>query len=141
MLSQYALAEEYYSTAFHELTHSTMHEARCNRRSESSITRFGDSVYSREELVAEIGSAMISHRLGIEHEKAFQNSAAYIQSWLKALKNDKRMIIWAAKKAEEAARYILGEEKPLEQCRLFLNQNYPTPSFASLFTLEIPIPL
>lgn len=113
MLSQYALAEEYYSTAFHEFTHSTMHEKRCNRRSESSITRFGDSAYSREELVAEIGSAMICNRLGIEHEKAFENSAAYIQSWLKALKNDNRMIVWAAKKAEEAARYILGE-KPAE---------------------------
>ncbi len=110
MLSQYALAEEYYSTAFHEFTHSTMHEKRCNRQSVSSITRFGDAVYSREELVAEIGSAMLCNRLGIEHEKAFRNSAAYIQSWLKALKNDNRMIVWAAKKAEEAARYILGEK-------------------------------
>jgi antirestriction protein ArdC len=44
-----------------------MHENRCNRRSESSITRFGDSAYSREELVAEIGSAMICNRLGIDH--------------------------------------------------------------------------
>ena len=109
MLSQYALAEEYYSTAFDELTHSTMHEKRCNRQSESAITRFGDSAYSREELVAEIGSAMICNRLGIEHEKAFKNSAAYIQSWLKALKNDNRMIVWAAKKAEEAARYIMDD--------------------------------
>ncbi len=69
---------------------------------------------SREELVAEIGSAMICNRLGIEHEKAFKNSAAYIQSWLKALKNDNRMIIWAAKKAEEAARYILGDTAPFD---------------------------
>ena len=109
MLAQYALTEEYYSTAFHELTHSTMHENRCNRQSESSVTRYGDSAYSREELVAEIGSAMLCNQLGIEHEKAFKNSAAYIQSWLRALKNDNRMIVWAAKKAEEAARYILGE--------------------------------
>lgn len=114
LISQYALAEEYYSTAFHELTHSTMHEKRCNRQSESSITRFGDKDYSREELVAEIGSAMICNRLGIEHEKAFKNSAAYIQSWLKALKNDNRMIVWAAKKAEEAARYILRDSSPEE---------------------------
>ena len=109
MLAQYALVEEYYSTAFHELTHSTMHAARCNRQSESSISRFGDSAYSREELVAEMGSAMICNRLGIEHEKAFKNSAAYIQSWLKALKNDNKMIIWASARAEEAARYILGD--------------------------------
>lgn len=109
MLSQYALTEEYYSTTFHEFTHSTMHEKRCNRQSEGRFSRFGDAAYSREELVAEIGSAMICNRLGIEHEKAFQNSAAYIQSWLKALKNDNKMIVWAAKKAEEAARYILGD--------------------------------
>ena len=109
MLSQYALAEEYYSTAFHELTHSTMHAARCNRQSESAITRFGDSAYSREELVAEIGSAMLCNRIGIESEKSFRNSAAYIQSWLKALKNDNKMIVWASKRAEDAAKYILGE--------------------------------
>ena len=109
MLSQYALAEEYYSTAFHELIHSTMHAARCNRQSESSITRFGDSAYSREELVAEIGSAMLCNRIGIESEKSFRNSAAYIQSWLKALKNDNKMIVWASKRAEDAAKYILGE--------------------------------
>ena len=115
MLSQYALAEEYYSTAFHELTHSTMHASRCNRQSESTITRFGDSAYSREELVAEIGSAMICNRIGIENEKAFKNSAAYIQSWLKALKNDNKMIVWAAKKAEEAARFILGDPINEEQ--------------------------
>ena len=68
-----------------------------------------------KELVAEIGSAMLCNRIGIENERAFNNSAAYIQSWLKALKNDNKMIVWAAKKAEEAARYILGEkESPYE---------------------------
>ena len=111
MLHQYEIPEEYYSTAFHEFTHSTMKETRCDRRSESGITRFGDSDYSREELVAEIGSTMLCNRLGIESDKAFRNSAAYIQSWLKALKNDNRMIVWASAKAEQAARYILGEKK------------------------------
>lgn len=109
MLQQYAIPEEYYSTAFHEFTHSTMKETRCDRRSESGITRFGDSDYSREELVAEIGSAMLCNCLGIESDKAFRNSAAYVQSWLKALKNDSRMIVWASAKAEQAARYILGD--------------------------------
>jgi len=86
-----------------------VHAARCNRQSESSITRFGDSAYSREELVAEIGSTMLCNRIGIESEKSFRNSAAYIQSWLKALKNDNKMIVWASKRAEDAAKYILGE--------------------------------
>lgn len=117
MLSQYQIPEEYYSTAFHEFTHSTMHEARCNRKADSHITRFGDKDYSREELVAEIGSAMICNRIGIESEKAFRNSAAYIQSWLKALKNDNRMIVWAAAKAEEAAKYIIGERNS-QSCKV-----------------------
>lgn len=109
MLSQYEIPEEYYSTAFHEFTHSTMAESRCDRRSESRITRFGDTDYSREELVAEIGSAMLCNRIGIENAKAFKNSAAYIQGWLRSLQNDPRMIVWASGRAEEAARYILGE--------------------------------
>ena len=61
--------------------------------------------------MAEIGSAMLCNRLGIESEKAFRNSAAYVQSWLKALKNDNRMIVWASAKAEQAARYILGDDE------------------------------
>ena len=111
MLSQYEVPEEYYSTAFHELTHSTMHESRCNRKSENKTASFGDEDYSREELVAEIGSAMLCNRAGLDSERAFKNSVAYLQSWLEALKNDNRMIVWAAGKAEKAARYILNEEQ------------------------------
>ena len=51
---------------------------------------------------------MLCNRIGIESEKSFRNSAAYIQSWLKALKNDNKMIVWASKRAEDAAKYILG---------------------------------
>ena len=110
MITQYAIPEEYYSTTFHELTHSTMHEKRCNRREENKVAAFGSKDYSREELVAEIGSAMLCNRIGIECEKAFKNSVAYIQSWLKALKNDPKMIVWASGRAEKAAKYILDEE-------------------------------
>lgn len=109
MLSQYAIAEEYYSTAFHELTHSTMHEKRCNRKDENKSAHFGNKDYSREELVAEIGSAMLCNRAGIDNEKAFKNSVAYIQSWMNALKNDTKMIVWASSRAEKAAKFILNE--------------------------------
>jgi antirestriction protein ArdC len=54
---------------------------------------------------------MLCNRVGIENEKAFRNSAAYIQNWLTALQNDNRMVIWASKRAEEAAKYILGERR------------------------------
>ena len=109
MHSQYTVPEEYYSTAFHELTHSTMPESRCDRKAENVGAHFGNSVYSREELVAEIGSAMLCNRVGISCERAFRNSVAYIQSWLEVLKNDNRMIVWAASRAERAAKYILNE--------------------------------
>lgn len=109
MLSQYRIKEEYYSTTFHELTHSTMKESRCNRKSENRVAAFGGEEYSREELVAEIGSAMLCSSVGIECERAFRNSVAYIQGWLTRLKNDPRMIVWASGRAEKAARFILGK--------------------------------
>lgn len=109
MVSQYNEVAEYYSTLFHELTHSTMKESRCNRKAENEGSHFGNEQYSREELVAEIGSAMLCSRLGVSIDKAFRNSVAYIQGWLKALKNDAKMIIWAAGRAEKAAKYIMNE--------------------------------
>ena len=86
-----------------------MPESRCNRKSEHKLAAFGSEDYSREELVAEIGSAMLCNNVGINCDKAFNNSVAYIQGWLKKLKDDNRMIVWAASRAEKAARYILGE--------------------------------
>ena len=119
MLSQYEIPEEYYSTTFHELVHSTKAKSRCDRDSEQhGIAAFGNEDYSREELVAEIGSAMLCNKIGIECEKAFKNSVAYIQGWLKALKNDNRAIVWASSRAEIAAKFILTGEKP---ARVFAN--------------------
>lgn len=110
MMSQYKRASEYYSTTFHELVHSTMTESRCNRMGENKNNHFGSSDYSREELVAEIGSAMLCSNFGLgEDVKTFNNSVAYLQGWICALANDPRMIVWAAGRAEKAARYILGE--------------------------------
>ena len=118
MLSQYDCAAEYYSTAFHELTHSTLKESRCNREADNASAFFGNHEYSREELVAEMGAAMLCSNSGIESDRAFRNSVAYLQSWMKALKNDPKMIVWAASRAEKAARYICGGPdaiKPAEQ--------------------------
>ena len=109
MITQYKIPEEYYSTTFHELTHSTIPESRCDRKAENARSFFGNEEYSREELVAEIGSAMLCNRIGIEAERAFKNSVAYIKSWLGALKNDPKMIVWAAGRAEKAAKFILNE--------------------------------
>ena len=109
MLSQYDCAAEYYSTTFHELTHSTQKKSRCDREGENANAFFGNSDYSREELVAEMGAAMLCSNSGIDSKKAFRNSVAYIQNWLEALENDPKMIVWAASRAEKAAKYILNE--------------------------------
>ena len=103
---QFENASEYYSTLFHELTHSTGHPKRLNRIVNQAA--FGDDDYSAEELVAEIGSASILATLGIENERSFRNSTAYIQNWLKALKNDKKLIVTASSKAEKAIKLIFG---------------------------------
>ena len=108
-MEQYKVLEEYYSTLFHELTHSTGHAKRLNRKEVAGVSFFGSESYSKEELVAEIGAAFLCQSVGIECEKAFNNSVAYLQSWLKVLKNDKKMIVAAAAKAEAAVKYILNK--------------------------------
>lgn len=106
---QYTNINDFYATAFHELTHSTGHSTRLARINTSNIAAFGSHEYSKEELVAEIGSASLLNLLGLETSKTFRNTAAYIQSWLQVLKNDNRFIVSAASKAEKAVNYILGE--------------------------------
>ena len=113
-ISQYKLVEEYYSTTFHELTHSTGHSSRLKRFGEKNdgVAAFGNDVYSKEELIAEIGSSMLMSIAGIERSETFTNSAAYLQSWLNVLKGDKRLIVTAANAAQKAVDLILG--KPAE---------------------------
>lgn len=107
MRDQFPEIVEMYSTLFHEAVHSTGHASRLNR-----ITRpaaFGTEDYSKEELVAEMGAAMLMHRCGIDKPKTIRNSAAYLQSWIRALRDDVRLIVSAASRAEKALNYILGE--------------------------------
>ena len=91
------------------MVHSTGHYNRLNRLESGASTRFGSATYSKEELTAEIGSAMILNRLGIETEKTFKNSTAYVQNWLQVLRNDNKFIISASSKSEKAVKYILRE--------------------------------
>ena len=106
LLKQFKTASDFYATAFHEATHSTGHYTRLNRLKADS--HFGNESYSREELVAEMGSACIMNELGLENTKTFRNTSAYIQSWLRALRNDRTLIAIAASQAEKAARLILN---------------------------------
>ena len=107
-------AGEFYSTAFHEIVHSTGHEERLDRLKDCS--GFGSENYSKEELVAEIGSAGLLNILNLETPSTFTNSVAYIQSWVKVLRNDNKMIVQASSKAEKAVRFIINgrDEEQIE---------------------------
>jgi antirestriction protein ArdC len=106
--------EEFYSTAFHELAHATGHPSRLSRKGITDPTYFGSHDYSQEELVAEFGASMLSGVAGIE-QKTIENSAVYIQGWLKALKNDKKLAIIAAGQAQRAADFILNKQETDQQ--------------------------
>lgn len=104
-MNQFENVESYYATLFHELGHSTGHQKRLAREFGN---QFGDDKYSREELVAEITSAVLCNHFGIDTAKVNRNTAGYIQHWLKAIKEDNHMIVVAAGRAEKAVNMILG---------------------------------
>ena len=106
---QYKDINEFYSTLFHEMIHSTGHASRLGRFEDTAkAAAFGSEDYSKEELIAEIGGAALMNMVGIETNATFMNSAAYIQNWLSVLKNDNRFIVSASSKAEKAVKYIMG---------------------------------
>ena len=97
---------EYYSTSFHELGHSTGHSSMLNRfDNETKLAPFGSEDYSKEELIAEFTSAFLCHQAGIDSTR--KNSVAYIKNWLKVLKNDPKLALTAAGKAQTASNIIL----------------------------------
>lgn len=94
---------DYFGTLFHELTHSTGSKSRLDRLTSTS---YGTEEYSKEELVAEMGSAFLCGAAGLERH--LENSAAYLAGWLKALKSDPKLIVQAAAQAQKASDRILG---------------------------------
>lgn len=98
-------AESYYATLAHETTHWTRHKSRLDR--DFGRKRFGDEGYAMEELVAELGSAFLSADLELTPEVR-DDHAAYIASWIKVLKNDRRAIFSAASHAQRAADFLHG---------------------------------
>lgn len=109
-IERFTEASQYYSVLAHEATHSTGHCRRLNRfKPNEKIAPFGSEDYSREELIAELGSAFLLHKMGIDSTHTVKDSAAYIQSWIRALRNDISLLPIAAGKAERAVQYICGE--------------------------------
>jgi len=108
-------SEDYYSTLFHELVHSTGYSERLNRKELIKGKSFRSEDYAIEELTAEMGASYLKSFAGIPIEQ-LENNAAYIQGWLEKLRNDKKFIVHASSQAQKATDYILNiqtEEKKL----------------------------
>lgn len=106
VVNNFKSIEARYATLFHEMTHSTGHKSRLDRFNKDTPAVFGSVDYSKEELVAELGSSMLCHVLGIDPD--IDQSASYIASWLRALKNDKSLLVSASSRADKAVSYITG---------------------------------
>ena len=111
----------YYSTAMHELGHWTGHTSRLDR---DLSGRFGSESYAKEELRAEIASMLIAQETGVPNQP--HNNAAYVKSWVKALKDDPTEITRAARDAELISRYVMGFEKTLEKEQTLENEQDKT---------------
>jgi len=99
--------ESYYAVLFHELSHSTGSSTRLNRAGVVEHNSFGDTLYSNEELVAEIGSAFVCGTIGIEQD-IIADAAAYCSHWLRKLKEDSKFIVKVASEAQKASDLILN---------------------------------
>lgn len=101
----FADGQEFYSTLIHEMVHSTGIESRLNR---SMQGRFGSEKYAKEELVAELGAARVSYELGFD-SRILSNSAAYLDSWIAALKQEPSYILTVMNDVEKASKLILDK--------------------------------
>jgi antirestriction protein ArdC len=99
----------YYGTALHELAHWTGHPSRLNRPTLNDSYRFGDLNYAKEELRAELASVFLAAERGIPHNP--EQHAAYVGSWIKALKQDKNEIFRAAQDASSATDFLVTLER------------------------------
>lgn len=95
-------SDNYYSVAFHELTHWTGAKNRLDR---INLSKFGSPDYAFEELVAELGSAMCCAVTAIENTVR-EDHSKYINNWLKALKDDKKFIFAASSQAQKAVDFL-----------------------------------
>jgi len=106
-LTDFNRSEDYYSTLFHELIHSTGHQSRLNREDITDGSSFGSETYSKEELTAEFGTCLLKAHAGFE-EPVGDNNVSYLKSWLKQLRNDNRFIVHASSQAQRAVDFILN---------------------------------
>ena len=98
--------QSYYSTALHEMAHSTGHESVLKRDGIVKFDGFGSPSYAKEELVAELTAAMVSSTLGFD-KRITENSAAYLKGWAAALRKEPKYIISVMSDVNKASRIEL----------------------------------
>ena len=133
-------SEDYYHTLYHEMTHATGHISRLDREGITNPIRFGSERYSREELIAELGAAFLSNEAGILDQVRFDNSAAYLNSWIKKFENDPALIVSAASHAQRSFDWVTGrkhEEQETLQEEIQASQ-VPVPALQEDFHLPAP---
>jgi antirestriction protein ArdC len=106
-MDSFLSSDDYYHVLFHELIHSTGHEDCLNRKTLVESQGFGSTNYSKEELVAEIGAEFLSSIIGLTPKSDEKNSQAYINGWIKELKDKPKMILQASQQSTKAVEYIL----------------------------------
>ena len=102
--------EDLAQTTYHELIHSTGHPSRLKRFGIDTVSHFGSEKYSKEEIIAELGAAMLCGVSGIE-TSTINKSASYLNGWVKVLRGDKLLIAKAAGAAQRSVDYILGKHQ------------------------------
>ncbi len=107
---QFKSADEYYLVMFHELTHWAGGNGN-NRLKRPKVSKYELEGYAYEELIAELGAGILAYEYDVDSELATNENAAYIRSWLRALKNDTSFIFRAAREAEKSAKYLLDYKK------------------------------
>ncbi|MFZ0436066.1 MAG: zincin-like metallopeptidase domain-containing protein [Chthoniobacterales bacterium] len=128
--------EAYYQTLFHEMTHATGHASRLDREGITQPVKFGSERYSKEELIAELGASFLANEAGILNKVEFENSAAYLASWVERLKKDPKMIFTASSQAQRSTDLILGIE--LKESLSGETQSPALPREEPILAQEIP---
>ena len=111
LLNQFNSSQSFYSTFFHEISHSTGHKNRLNRKEVMETSFFGSCDYGTEELTAELTSAFICAEIGISNENTERNSIAYLKNWKNAIKGDKNFSLWQVKERVNQLNISLTNKK------------------------------
>ena len=111
-MGQFEDGEHFYAALLHELAHATGHPSRLNRFEKAEGDR--EERYGYEELVAELGAAFLSVTCGLDNSSRLDDASAYLAGWLKALRDDQKLLLHAAGAAQRAADFILGKEREEE---------------------------